>query len=406
MKKASLTEQIKGDLEQKQKRPEVCEKIEKADDCSLTYYGVEIKTAEQLLESQGIDLRIWEVVEQRINNWEVTGKRSLGMDKDRRWQGDELWKTGNRQITVKLRRLAPKPIQDAIRGLLKEVVPLSLSRSPKRPKEHRHLMELGLHDIHFAKLCYGVETGTNYDLRIAEEETMSAIDRMIERAAGFNVERIHLPVGSDFCHYNSEEKTTANFTPMATSADDRLTKAFRVMCRVLQYAIEKCLTVAPVDVIYIAGNHDRTIAWFLTEWIAAKFDHTEDVTILNSPTHRKYVAYGPSLLGYTHGDEVPADKLPGLMAQERPDLWAASTFRSWRTGHFHKKKQTRYIAGDTHNGVEVYVFPSLCGTDSWHYRKGFVGNARMAEVHFWSEIDGPAGMFYVHAKEPRVALMN
>ena len=199
---------------------------------------------------------------------------------------------------------------------------------------------------------------------------------------------------------------TANDTPMATSADDRYHRVFRIVCRCVQYALEALLSVAAVEVVYIAGNHDRTISWHITEWVAAKFFGVEDLNVSNSPTHRKYVAYGPALLGYTHGDELSHDKLPGLMAQEAPELWAASKYRSWRTGHFHKKKSTKYIVGDTHNGVEVYVFPSLCGTDSWHYRKGFVGSARMAEVHFWSNKTGFAGMFPIHAVENRVPLAN
>lgn len=267
-------------------------------------------------------------------------------------------------------------------------------------------MELGLHDVHLAKLCYGIETGTNYDLEIAEREYCSALDEMISRATLFNVEKILMPVGSDFLHYNSDDKMTANMTPMATSSDDRFTKAWRVAARCLTYAITRCLTVAPIECYYVAGNHDRTVSWYLTEWLSAKFDHAKDVKIFNSPTHRKYVLYGPSLLAYTHGDEVAADKLPLIMAQEAPEMWSKSTFRSWRTGHWHKRKQTKFTAGDTYNGVEVYVFPSLTGCDSWHYRNGYVGQNRMAEVHFWSETRGPAGMFYVHAKEPSVKLAN
>lgn len=379
---------------------EKCEIVEDGDDCRMAYYGVKIRTVEDLIADAEIDLDIWEIVRKTVNNWEVAGK--IGDAKNQ-----SLWKTGNRQIKVELKRRAPKPIQDAIRHLMANMKPVKLPKTPKYSDDaDLYMMEAGIHDAHFAKLCYAIETGTNYDLKIAEAEFRSAVDEMVRRAKLFKVELIHFPVGSDLFHYNSEDKTTANATPMATSADDRITKVFKVVCRCLEYAITQFLKIAPVDVFYIAGNHDRTIAWFATEWLAAKFDHAEDVSVMNSPTHRKYALYGPSLLGYTHGDEMPHERLAGMMAQERPDLWAQSRFRSFRTGHFHKKKETRFNVGDTHNGVEIYVFPSLGGTDSWHYRKGFVGNSRMAEVHFWSKKNGPAGMFYIHAKEPRVELEN
>lgn len=403
MKKQSLLDVAK---DTEPNKPETCEIKESRDDCCMTYYGKEIETVEELLESAKIDLSIWEVVEQSVNNWEVAGKRRMGQGEAGRWNADQLWKTGLRQIKVKLRRRAPKPIQDAIKDLLKNVKPLATKKPPRAAKSGRHMMEIGLHDVHLAKLCYGVETGTNYDLKIAEKEYRSAIDEMLGRSTGFNVNKITLPVGGDFLHFNSEDKMTANFTPMATSADDRLSKVWRAGCSAMQYAVERCLEVAPVELVYIAGNHDRTSSLYISEWLAAKFDHNKSVSILNGPSHRKYISYGPSLLGYTHGDEVPADRLPQLMATEAPHQWAASRFRSWRTGHWHKRKSTRFNVGDTHGGVEVYVFPSLCGTDSWHYRKGFVGNARMAEVHFWSETDGPVGNFIVHAKEPLVPIVN
>ena len=410
MKKGKLSEAIQSAVADKVDEEKVSEENlqdqEDGDERSLIYIGTQIKTADELLAHAQIDLRLWEIERQTVNMWEVTGKQSLGQDKDRRWRGDKLWASANLQIKVWLRRKAPKFIQQGILDLLKEVAPLGLASIPRTPITDPHLMEIGLHDMHFAKLCYGVETGTNYDLRIAEAEMRNAIDEMVGRAQWYNVERIVIPAGSDAFHYNSEDKMTANFTPMATSADDRMQKGFRVLCRCYQYGVEQLRKLAPVEVIYIAGNHDRIVAMFLTEWLAAKFDHDTEVKILNSPTHRKYISYGPTLLGYTHGDEVAADKLPGLMAQEVPELWSKSKFRSWRTGHFHKKKSTRFIEGDTHNGVQVYVFPSLCGTDSWHYRKGFVGSPRMAEVHFWSKTTGPSGMFYVHAKTPRVTLGN
>lgn len=399
MKQSRMVEQANEAANPEDK--ERCETVETdhGNSCSMTYHGVKITTVDDLLKNAEVDLRIWEVVKQSINNWEVAGKlKNKG--------SQSLWKTGLRQIKVELRRKAPKFIQDGIIQLLKDVKPLLLPSSPKTRSKDPHLMEVGIHDAHFAKLCYGVETGTNYDLNIAEKEYCSAVDRMVAKAKNFDVEKIVLAIGSDQFHYNSEDKMTANFTPMATSSDDRFTKAWKVTSRSSAYAVRQFLTVAPVELIYIPGNHDRTVAWYLTEWLDALFSGNNDVAILNSPTHRKYVPYGISLLGYTHGDEVAHDKLPGLMAQEVPEFWAKSIFRSWRTGHLHKKKETKYIVGDTHNGVEVYVFPSFCGTDSWHYRKGFVGSARMSEVHFWSKKEGPVAMFRIPAKEPRVALAN
>jgi hypothetical protein len=64
--------------------------------------------------------------------------------------------------------------------------------------------------------------------------------------------------------------------------------------------------------------------------------------------------------------------------------------------HFHKKKQTRFIAGDTFNGVGVTILPSLTATDSYHYRHGWVKPHRAAEAYLWSKDKGLSN-FMVHS---------
>lgn len=384
-----------------ERKPDACEFVDRGDDGLLTYYGTEIKTVDELITHAGIDLAIWQVIETKVNNWEVTGKRSGGQDGSKRWLPETLWKSGNRQISVKLKRLAPKPIQEGIRELLRDVKPLAVKAPPKPRHGERHMLEIGLFDQHMGKLCWGEETGTNYDMRIAEKEFCGAIDAMLARAEGFAVEKILFPIGNDFFHVDDWLSQTANGTRVE-SVDDRFSKVFRIGCRSVQYAIERCLKVAPVEVIWVPGNHDRHTSWFLVEWLAAMFARSKHVEIDNGPRERKYRLYGPSLLGYVHGDEIKMVDLPNLMATEAPDLWAKAKFRSWRLGHWHKRKEMRHTAGDTFNGVEIRIFSSLCGTDGWHYRKGFTGNARMAECHLWSKENGPVGHFVINAQEPSV----
>lgn len=393
----SLLQQAE-DLDDSHRKPESCERIEKSDDLSLAYYGTEILTVDELLAHAKVDLKLWEVIEQRVNNWEVTGKKSRGQDESRRWLGDELWKTGNRQITVKLKRRAPKPIQDAIKELLKDAKPLALKPPTKSRGGTLHMGEIGIYDHHYGKLCWGEETGNDYDLKLARSVFRNAVDDMLERMAGFNVELINIPIGNDFFHVNDWLGQTANGTRVE-SVDDRFEKVFRVGCEDCQYMIERAAQRAKVRVIWVPGNHDRNTSWFLVEVLRAMFHGNRHIEFDNGPRERKYITYGPSLIGYVHGDEGKHSDLPALMATEVPDLWAASRFRAWRLGHWHKKKETRHTAGDTFNGVEIRLMPSLCGTDAWHYRKGFTGNARMAECWLWSKTDGPVGHFVVNAKD-------
>ena len=396
---ASLTDQAKAMDEESSRRPESVETIEKSDDLAISYYGQEIKTVDELVRHAKIDLAIWEIVETKVNNWEVAGKKSNGQDELKRWKADSLWKTGLRQITIKLKRRAPKPIQDAIKDLVANIKPLKPSKPVKRATDDTpHLMEIGIYDHHFGKLCWGEETGTNYDMEIARDEFDRAVDAMLGYSKLFPVERILFPIGNDFFHVNDWLSQTANGTRVE-SVDDRFSRVFRLGCAAVESAISKALKVAKtVEIKWVPGNHDRNTSWFLCEVLAAKFSQEPRVMFDSRPLERKYLKYGPTLLGWVHGDETKPQDLPGLMANEAKESWSETTYHVWHTGHFHKRKETRYTAGDTFHGVEVRIMPSLCGTDHWHYRKGFIGNARMAECWLWSLTNGPVGHFVVNSQ--------
>jgi hypothetical protein len=387
---------IIDELKKAEEVPESIEVADNGDTCSVQYIGPRIKTVDELIELQNVDLSIWEVTKPVIKAYGVSGKRKTG-------KGHEtLWQATNLSISFTLVRRAPKPIQDAIRGLLADVKPLAIKPPTKVRKGGKNMMEVGLFDSHFGKRSWAKEVGHNYDLKIAEQEFCAAIDEMIDRVAGYNIDQIIFPLGNDFFHVNDWMGQTANGTRLFdSSVDDRFSLVFRTGCRAVQYAIERCAAVAKTKVLWVPGNHDRHTSWYMTEFLSALFRGSRVVEVDNSPGNRKYTKYGVSLLGYIHGDEIKHSDLPTLMAQERPHDWASTTFRSWRLGHWHKSKETRYVVGDTLQGVEVKLFPSLCGTDSWHYANGYVGNSRMAECHLWSFDNGPNGYFPIHSKGQR-----
>ncbi len=369
------------------------------DDIEIISVGDSIRTVEDALAKAEIDLRLWEIAETTINSWEVAGKIHAGQDRAGHWKPQKLWHHPLWQVKVKLRRRAPKAIQEAIKDLLKEVV--SPAKKPvrrKRSANRDYLLEVVLFDAHFGKLCWGMETGENYDLDVAEHDYVQAIDDLLTTVSHLPVEKIIFPLGNDFFHVNNWLNTTARGTNV-DAVDDRFQKVFRVGCKAVRHAIDACREVAPVEALWVPGNHDPETSWYMCEWLSAFFRNDPEVEFDNGPEGRKYRQHGKVLLAYTHGDEIKLDRLPLLMAAEQPTLWADTKYRAWRCGHFHKKAQTDYVAGDTFNGVKVDILPSISGTDSWHYKKGFVKNVRTAEAYLWSRSKGYVGHFSVGVDE-------
>jgi hypothetical protein len=361
---------------------------EKGDAQVLTLRSRTIRTLEGALEAAGVDLTTWEVERHVINKWDQGSKRSSGDV-----QVVELW-----QVKVWLRRVAPKPIVDAFEALCERLP----AAKPRRLKaagklEDPHLLELALFDAHFGKLCWGQETGSPYDVKIARRVYADAVEDLLARVQGYPIERVLYPLGQDFFHVDNWVGTTVKGTPVDT--DGRFQRTFEAGAEAVIRSVELCLDVAPVKIIWVPGNHDRTTSWYLSKVIQAHFRNEDRVVVNASPQSRKYHRYGASLIGFTHGDEEPHRDLPTVMASEEPAAWAETTCREWHVGHVHKRKEMRYNAGDAFGGVGVRVLPSLSGTDAWHYVKGYVKTARAAEAYLWSKRDGYVGHFAVNVRK-------
>lgn len=371
-----------------------------------------VKTLDELLAYMQVDLSVWEVEKHVINKWEVTmrepattvggaGNDALVVENEKGGQ-HTLWTRGSRepmhepmfQVKAWLKRKQPTVRDVGFERILNRIEELTkMPKVIKYPKrEVSTMLEVSLYDAHFGLLAWGRETGENYDLKIAEERYAVAINDLLNKAKGWTPEKIVIPVGNDFFHVNNPE----GVTPMSKNVldmDGRLCKIFEVGEAALINAVKTCVQVAPVQVLWIPGNHDPEVSYAMCRVLLHAFSPNKNVTVDVSPAPRKYVHFGVNLIGYTHGNEEKHGDLPTVMASEQKQIWSQVTHREWHIGHFHKKKEMRYSAGDTFGGVAVKVIPSICGTDAWHFKKGYVGGERVAEAFLYDKETGLIGTF-------------
>jgi hypothetical protein len=162
--------------------------------------------------------------------------------------------------------------------------------------------------------------------------------------------------------------------------------------------VELLAEIAPVEVVWVPGNHDPTVSYHLAKTVQAWFRRNDRVTVDAGPKVRKYVAWGCNLIGLTHGDAPRPEDLPGLMAAECRDEWANTTCREWLVGHQHRSRQWVTKSTDTHKGTTVRVLRSLAGTDAWHFENGYVGTQPAGEVYFYGRHRGYCGHAVVAAR--------
>lgn len=347
-----------------------------------------IRTLDELLAAAAVDLTVWEVERFVVNKWESAAR--LGAGDDARIETAPLY-----QVKAWLRRnRKAERLVDVGERILADIAahaPTYPAYAPAIVRGERYMTEWSAPDLHLGKLAWAPEAGEDWDMRIARETYLAALEDAIQKASGFPTEKWLVPIGNDFFQYDNLDKTTTAGTPQDT--DSRYAKMFQVGEQLLVAALDRLAVIAPVHGIVVPGNHDRQTALTLGRVLSAWYRNTDRVTIDCSPTLRKYVRYGSNLLGFTHGsEEKPAD-LPLIMATEAPRDWSETTHREWHIGHTHRSKETRYTAGESFKGVRVRILPALCAADAWHASKGYVGEARAAETYLWSHDGGYAGHF-------------
>lgn len=221
-------------------------------------------------------------------------------------------------------------------------------------------------DMHVGMMSWHEETsGPNYDLKIAEKLLTGAMDHLV--GATPPCDEAAVVFLGDFLHIDSFETVTpTGKNPLDT--DSRFPKMVRVAIRCMRYLISAALAHhKKVRVIVEIGNHDISSSIFLMECLANIYEDEERLTVDTSPRHVHYFSFGKCLIGTHHGNDIKMEKLPLVMANDRPEEWGDSLYRYWWTGHIHHRKE---LAKD-YTGVSVESFRVLCPNDAWGDKKGY-----------------------------------
>ena len=253
-----------------------------------------------------------------------------------------------------LPRLAPIPAPLAVNGDLMAVYPIG--------------------DAHIGMLAWAEETGESYDLRIAEDLHVKAMQRLVEQAPSC-AEAVLVNLG-DFLHADNMEGTTTR-SGHVLDMDSRYAKMARTAVRILRTMIDTALTKhTRVRVINAVGNHDDTGALMLSICLANVYEGDPRVIVDTSPTPAHYVRWGKTLLGVHHGHSIKAERLPGVMAADRAKEWGETEHRYWLCGHVH------HASMKDHPGVQIETFQTLAAKDAYATWGGYRAGRSMSVIMY------------------------
>ena len=258
--------------------------------------------------------------------------------------------------------------------------------APKYPKieynndgKDSHCLVFDPADIHIGKIASSFETGEDYNSQIAVTRVMSGLKGILNKAKGFNFDKVIFVAGNDILHVDSPSNTTTSGTRQ--DMEGMWYDSFLMAKKLLVDVIELLMQVAPVEVVFNPSNHDYMSGFMLLDSVSSWFNNSEDVSFDCDMSHRKYTKYYDNLICTTHMDGAKMDLLPILVAQESK-MWDSTTRRYVYGHHVHHK-----IAKD-YPGITLETLRSPSGADSWHHRNGYQHAPVAVEAFIHHKKDG------------------
>jgi len=356
-------------------------------------HGNRITSLEELVKETDIDLEKWTISRSTIGTWESAMKSA-----DFKPIITTLYKVIAYLIPNSL--ALDKLIIDALREEIREGIPPPQKLTIAPNNNSKILAEISLPDMHFGKLALEEETGQEYNLDIAERIYKTSIAVLINKilADGVIPEKILFPIGNDLFNVDNAFLTTFAHTPMENTHSVKA--LFKRVKNILREVILELSHIAPVKVLMIPGNHDRTISYFLAESLEDVFWNNPQIEVINTAGKYQYVSWGKTLIGFTHGDRVQHARLPFLMINDKPKEFANAVWKEWHLGHKHTKTDTDFSTPvSTHKGVIVRELPSLTAADNWHSDAGMKLNNRTAEAYLFDKNTGLIATYNVNLLE-------
>lgn len=254
-------------------------------------------------------------------------------------------------------------VQEAVRTFVADVTPIPVT-PPQEGRETDLIPWINIGDAHLAMLAHEIETGANFDMKIAERELCAAISILIDEAGEHD--RCVIQDLGDFTHAeNTKGETEASGHRL--DVDGRYHKMIGVYSRLMRFIVDKALTkFNHVDVIINQGNHSRKNDWWMAELLRVAYAHTDRVHVLNNGN--VFIGYrmGNTLVVSHHSDKCKPGTLPQVVANDFSFDWGQTRYRYVDIGHIHHSMKVK-----ENGGCIVESFNTLAPLDQYAHDGGW-----------------------------------
>lgn len=251
-----------------------------------------------------------------------------------------------------------------------------------------NLLLLPISDLHYALKASMLETGNEYDCNIAENLFFYVIKDVLTRTKHTKLKKIIFTIGGDMSNFDNLAGTTVKGT-----TQDNACGYFEMMEKLFEMtimAIDMLANIAPVDVILVNGNHDKTVGYALAQYCYAWYKNDKRVKVDTSPLPRKYVVFGKTLMVFAHDADIK--KLPGLIPDEARMYWSDVDMTEVFLQHLHSETVL-----DEKNHMRIQRLPTISASSAWSNNQGYASH-RQCKSFIFDEKYGLTDVLYTNIK--------
>ena len=277
-------------------------------------------------------------------------------------------------------RLDDLQAEAAMRAAVEALAESIPKATPAAPPTHttENLCNLyTLTDCHIGMKAWAPETGSDWDLEIAERTLNGAIDYLVDASPPAQTGIVN-QLG-DWLHFDSLQAITPTSGHLL-DADSRFSKVVKVGTRILRHAVDKALEKHEKVIVLIAeGNHDMASSVWLRHLFGLLYENEPRVYVLESETPYYVHVHGQTMLAFHHGHLKKNDQLPLLFASEFAVEWGGTKRRYCHTGHRH------HVEEKEHSGMIVTQHATIAARDAYAARGGWIADRQMTAITYHKE---------------------
>lgn len=337
----------------------------------------ELKNHGTLLKAHGFDINEWELVSSKSNIWNVYSKQ------------DGIQELYSSKIVARPKKqdIDYTRINEWFDRLDRKYSLPVIKTSDEYLNGNKCLL-VDIADLHLNLQASMFSTGNEYNCEIAEKLFFYVISDILSRVERYKFNKIIFCIGGDMLNGDNLSGSTTKGTPQDSDLlyFDAVEKLYAMTIKAVDILKQK----APVDVIYISGNHDKLSAYKLAKFINAWYRNDKNVTVDYSPLPRKYVKFGKTLFAFAHDGNIKT--LPRLIADEAREYWSSIDTTEVFLQHLH----TEQVLTEEYN-MRIQRLPTISAKSDWTVNKGFVSK-RQCKTFVFDIEDGLTDVLYTPIK--------